>query len=226
MMMIHCERIVCHSIMQSVLDNAVPYLHIREAFGQKIGEFQVWSLTAFVPGRVAMNNLNIVMSPLWSANAGCVHVAVQLMQGKMADMYTRLSSCRQYLYNVARACDRGHYSAKVWRDSILCRTKKNQTLLQKIIKWLEVKTALWSLFPLCCICRTVLEWSCTVPRTPPKSPWTAFSVWVGAQKSEWLISQKKEEEEESKKDYSELFYSSRAELRIRVNRLEVCSSLL
>lgn len=35
------------------------------------------------------------------------------MQGKMADMYTRLSSCRQYLYNVARACDKGHFSAKV-----------------------------------------------------------------------------------------------------------------
>lgn len=138
MMMIHCERIVCHSIMQSVLDNAVPYLHIREAFGQKIGEFQVWSLTAFAPGRVAMNNLNIVMSPLWSANAGCVHIAVQLMQGKMADMYTRLSSCRQYLYNVARACDRGHYSAKVRRDLILCRTKKI-TLLHKIIKWFELK---------------------------------------------------------------------------------------
>lgn len=37
----------------------------------------------------------------------------QLMQGKMADMYTRLSSCRQYVYNVARACDRGHFSAMV-----------------------------------------------------------------------------------------------------------------
>lgn len=28
--------------MQAVLDNAVPYLHVREAFGQKIGHFQVW----------------------------------------------------------------------------------------------------------------------------------------------------------------------------------------
>lgn len=35
------------------------------------------------------------------------------MQGKMADMYTRLSSCRQYVYNVARACDKGHFSAMV-----------------------------------------------------------------------------------------------------------------
>lgn len=27
--------------MQAVLDFAVPYLHVREAFGQKIGHFQV-----------------------------------------------------------------------------------------------------------------------------------------------------------------------------------------
>ena len=26
----------------------------------------------------------------------------------MADMYTRLTACRSYLYSVARACDRGH----------------------------------------------------------------------------------------------------------------------
>ena len=31
------------SIMQSVMDFAVPYLHVREAFGQKIGHFQVWT---------------------------------------------------------------------------------------------------------------------------------------------------------------------------------------
>ncbi|XP_042328567.1 isovaleryl-CoA dehydrogenase, mitochondrial [Sceloporus undulatus] len=62
-------------IMQAVLDNVVPYLHVREAFGQKIGHFQ-------------------------------------LMQGKMADIYTRLMACRQYVYNVARACDRGHFNAK------------------------------------------------------------------------------------------------------------------
>ena len=31
----------------------------------------------------------------------------QLMQGKIADMYTATSSCRAYVYAVARACDRG-----------------------------------------------------------------------------------------------------------------------
>ena len=35
------------------------------------------------------------------------------MQGKMADMYTRLMACRQYVYNVAKACDQGHCTAKV-----------------------------------------------------------------------------------------------------------------
>ena len=31
----------------------------------------------------------------------------QLMQGKMADMYTTMNSCRAYVYAVAEACDRG-----------------------------------------------------------------------------------------------------------------------
>ena len=46
---------------------------------------------------------------------------VQLMQGKMADMYTRLMACRQYVYNVAKACDQGHFNAKVsWLPPGLC----------------------------------------------------------------------------------------------------------
>ena len=39
------------------------------------------------------------------------------MQGKMADMYTRLMACRQYVYNVAKACDEGHIVAKVRASS-------------------------------------------------------------------------------------------------------------
>ena len=31
----------------------------------------------------------------------------QLMQGKIADMYTTMNACRAYVYSVARACDRG-----------------------------------------------------------------------------------------------------------------------
>ena len=29
----------------------------------------------------------------------------------MADMYTKLSACRTYVYSVARACDQGHTEA-------------------------------------------------------------------------------------------------------------------
>ncbi len=36
----------------------------------------------------------------------------QLIQGKMADMYTRLSACRLYVYAVARSCDSGVASSK------------------------------------------------------------------------------------------------------------------
>lgn len=36
----------------------------------------------------------------------------QLIQGKIADMYTRLSASRSYLYAVARACDRGETTRK------------------------------------------------------------------------------------------------------------------
>ncbi|XP_065826746.1 isovaleryl-CoA dehydrogenase, mitochondrial-like [Oscarella lobularis] len=36
----------------------------------------------------------------------------QLMQAKMADMYTRLSATRAYVYSVARAVDRGHFNSK------------------------------------------------------------------------------------------------------------------
>ncbi|CAG8610754.1 475_t:CDS:10 [Ambispora gerdemannii] len=34
----------------------------------------------------------------------------QLIQGKLADMYTKLNASRAYVYSVARACDNGHVS--------------------------------------------------------------------------------------------------------------------
>jgi isovaleryl-CoA dehydrogenase len=50
-------------IMQSVMDNVVPYIHDRKQFGQSIGEFQ-------------------------------------LIQGKVADMYTVLQAGRAFCYTV------------------------------------------------------------------------------------------------------------------------------
>ena len=43
----------------------------------------------------------------------------QLVQGKLADMYTRANACRAYLYAVAAACDRGETTRKDAAGAIL-----------------------------------------------------------------------------------------------------------
>lgn len=43
----------------------------------------------------------------------------QLIQGKLADMWTSLSACRAYTYNVARAADNGYVSRKECAGTIL-----------------------------------------------------------------------------------------------------------
>ncbi|KAH8360456.1 isovaleryl-CoA dehydrogenase, mitochondrial [Drosophila serrata] len=48
----------------------------------------------------------------------------QLLQGKMADMYTTLSACRSYLYTVARSCDSGSRSSKDCAGVILYTAEK------------------------------------------------------------------------------------------------------
>uniref|UniRef100_A0A8C7FK82 Isovaleryl-CoA dehydrogenase n=1 Tax=Oncorhynchus kisutch TaxID=8019 RepID=A0A8C7FK82_ONCKI len=89
-------------IMQAVIDFAVPYLHIRESFGQKIEHFQRYK-------------------------------PITLMQAKMADMYTRLGACQPYLYNVARACDKGHFSSMDCAGVILyCAENATQVALDGI----------------------------------------------------------------------------------------------
>lgn len=40
----------------------------------------------------------------------------QLMQGKLADMYTTMNACRSYVYSVARACDREPSSRPLRKD--------------------------------------------------------------------------------------------------------------
>lgn len=57
----------------------------------------------------------------------------QLLQGKMADMYTTLNACRSYLYNVARACDTGNANSKDCAGVILyCAEKATQVCLDAI----------------------------------------------------------------------------------------------
>ncbi len=48
----------------------------------------------------------------------------QLMQGKLADMYTTMNACRAYVYAVGRACDRGETSRKDAAGAILYAAEK------------------------------------------------------------------------------------------------------
>jgi isovaleryl-CoA dehydrogenase len=48
----------------------------------------------------------------------------QLIQAKLADMYTAFSACRSYVYAVARACDAGHVNRKDAAGCILFASEK------------------------------------------------------------------------------------------------------
>ena len=48
----------------------------------------------------------------------------QLMQSKLADMYTTMSACRAYVYAVAKACDRGETTRKDAAGAILYSAEK------------------------------------------------------------------------------------------------------
>jgi isovaleryl-CoA dehydrogenase len=48
----------------------------------------------------------------------------QLMQGKLADMYTTMNACKAYAYSVAKACDRGETTRKDSAGVILYAAEK------------------------------------------------------------------------------------------------------
>jgi len=48
----------------------------------------------------------------------------QLMQGKIADMYTTMNACKAYVYAVAKACDRGETARKDAAGAILYAAEK------------------------------------------------------------------------------------------------------
>ena len=48
----------------------------------------------------------------------------QLMQGKLADMYTTMNACKAYVYMVAQACDRGETTRKDAAGAILYASEK------------------------------------------------------------------------------------------------------
>ncbi|XP_065176834.1 isovaleryl-CoA dehydrogenase, mitochondrial-like [Sycon ciliatum] len=60
----------------------------------------------------------------------------QLMQGKIADMYTTLAACRSYVYTIARAVDKGHSSSKDCAGVILYAAEKATELCSQAIQCL------------------------------------------------------------------------------------------
>jgi isovaleryl-CoA dehydrogenase len=60
----------------------------------------------------------------------------QLMQGKLADMYTTMSAARAYVYAVARACDRGETARKDAAGAILYAAEKATTIALDAIQCL------------------------------------------------------------------------------------------
>jgi isovaleryl-CoA dehydrogenase len=48
----------------------------------------------------------------------------QLMQGKLADMYTTMNACKAYVYAVGRACDRGELTRKDAAGAVLYAAEK------------------------------------------------------------------------------------------------------
>jgi isovaleryl-CoA dehydrogenase len=58
----------------------------------------------------------------------------QLMQGKIADMYTTMSACKAYVYAVAAACDRGETARKDAAGAILYAAEKATWLAGEAIQ--------------------------------------------------------------------------------------------
>lgn len=60
----------------------------------------------------------------------------QLMQGKLADMYTTMNACRAYVYAAASACDRGETSRKDAAGCILYAAEKATQIALEAIQCL------------------------------------------------------------------------------------------
>ncbi len=58
----------------------------------------------------------------------------QLMQGKLADMYTTMNSCRAYVYAVAQACDRGQTTRFDAAGCILVAAEKASWMASQAIQ--------------------------------------------------------------------------------------------
>ena len=60
----------------------------------------------------------------------------QIMQGKIADMYTTMNACRSYVYEVAKACDRGETTRKDAAGCILYAAERATQITLEAIQTL------------------------------------------------------------------------------------------
>lgn len=60
----------------------------------------------------------------------------QLMQGKLADMYVNMNSCRAYVYTVAKACDMGKTTREDAAGAILIAAEKATQIALEAIQYL------------------------------------------------------------------------------------------
>jgi len=58
----------------------------------------------------------------------------QLMQGKLADMYTTMNACKAYVYAVGRACDRGETTRKDAAGAVLYAAEKSTWMAGEAIQ--------------------------------------------------------------------------------------------
>ncbi|MAY34123.1 MAG: acyl-CoA dehydrogenase [Rhodovulum sp.] len=58
----------------------------------------------------------------------------QLMQGKIADMYTKLNSARAYVYEVAKACDRGEVPRQDAAACVLYASEEAMTVAHQAVQ--------------------------------------------------------------------------------------------
>lgn len=58
----------------------------------------------------------------------------QLMQGKIADIYTKLNSARAYVYEVARACDRGQVTRADAAACVLYASEEGMTVAHQAVQ--------------------------------------------------------------------------------------------
>jgi len=89
------------------------------------------------PVGIMQNCLDVVEPYLHERKQfGCSIGEFQLMQGKLADMYTNLSASRAYLYAVASACDRGRESRKDAAGVILYTSERATQMALEAIQCL------------------------------------------------------------------------------------------